>query len=84
MELEATLHLLAKVDVEEPDSLLPAGTPGATPPGAGTVAALVVEMRAHFEAADKALAAQDFAAYGEAMKKARAALERLEKLSIRK
>jgi uncharacterized membrane protein (UPF0182 family) len=75
---------LAKIDIEEPDSLLPAGTPGATPAAAGTVGALVAEMTAQFDAADKALAARDFAAYGEAMKKARQALERLQKLAIKK
>jgi uncharacterized membrane protein (UPF0182 family) len=75
---------LAKVDIEEPDSLLPTGTPRATPAAGGTVGALVAEMTAQFDAADKALAARDFAAYGEAMKKAREALERLQKLAIKK
>jgi uncharacterized membrane protein (UPF0182 family) len=45
-----------------------------------TVAALVTEMTAHWDAADKALRAGDFAGYGAEMKKARDVLERLNKI----
>lgn len=44
------------------------------------VAALVAEMRGHWDAADKALKALDFATYGAEMKKARDVLERLERI----
>ena len=62
----------------------PAGTPVATPAADGSAAALIAEIGAHWNAADKALTSGDFAAYGEAMKKARAAFERLERLNIKK
>jgi uncharacterized membrane protein (UPF0182 family) len=45
-----------------------------------TIASLVGEIRQHFDAADKALRAADFATYGEEMKKARDAFDRLERL----
>jgi hypothetical protein len=60
---------------------------GTTPAGAGvtavtnqTVTSLVAEMRTHWDAADKALRAGDFATYGAEMKKARDVLERLDKI----
>ena len=71
-------------EVEEPDLAPATGVPTATPAAGGSAGALIAEMVAHFNAADKALAAKDFAAYGEAMKKARTALERLERLGIKK
>jgi uncharacterized membrane protein (UPF0182 family) len=58
-------------------------TATATPASAtldATVASLVAEMRSHWDAADKALRAGDFAAYGDEMKKAREVLDRLERL----
>jgi uncharacterized membrane protein (UPF0182 family) len=75
---------LTKMAIEGPDPLAPTGTPSGSPAATGTAGALIAEMRSHFEAADKALIARDFAAYGEAMKKARETLERLERLGIRK
>jgi len=44
-----------------------------------TVAALVAELTAHWDAADKALTKADFATYGAEMKKAREVLDRLQK-----
>jgi uncharacterized membrane protein (UPF0182 family) len=43
-------------------------------------AAIVAEVRQHWDAADKALTKGDFATYGEEMKKARDAFDRLEKI----
>jgi hypothetical protein len=45
-----------------------------------SASALVTEMTAHWEAADKALRAGDFAGYGAEMKKARETLDRLQKI----
>lgn len=60
---------------------IPDVTPGAVPPPAdATAAALIGEIRQHFDAADKALRTSDLAAYAEEMKKARDAFDRLERL----
>lgn len=48
-------------------------------PASSSVAALIVEMRQHFDRADAALRQGDLALYAEEMKKARAVLDRLEK-----
>lgn len=45
-----------------------------------SLAALLVEMRQHFDLADKALRDGDLAVYGEEMKKARDVLEKMEKI----
>jgi hypothetical protein len=57
-------------------------TPLATMTGTGdaTVSALLAELAAHWDAADKALTKADFATYGAEMKKAREVLDRLQKI----
>jgi uncharacterized membrane protein (UPF0182 family) len=69
--------------IETPAEAANAANPASTqtPEAAGaTVTALVAEMRGHWDAADKALRAGDFATYGAEMKKARDVLERLERI----
>jgi uncharacterized membrane protein (UPF0182 family) len=52
----------------------------AVAPTENNVAALVTDMRSHWDAADKAIRAGDFAAYGAEMKKARDILDKLDKI----
>jgi len=54
--------------------------PTAVEAGDGSASALVSEMSAHWDAADKALRAGDIAGYGTEMKKAREAFDRLQKI----
>jgi uncharacterized membrane protein (UPF0182 family) len=69
---------------EVASGMMPNTMPDASaPPGApldANSAALITEIDQHWEAADKALRAGDLAAYGEEMKKARDAFERLKRI----
>jgi uncharacterized membrane protein (UPF0182 family) len=66
--------------VPGPTTPAPTATPAPTPgPAAGeTVATLVARMRAHFDAANRALGARDLAGYATEMKKAEGILRQLE------
>jgi hypothetical protein len=69
----------------EETALPPTGVPMTAATADATTTALLLEMRQHFDAADKALRNADLVAYGEEMKKFREAFERLERLEkIRK
>jgi uncharacterized membrane protein (UPF0182 family) len=58
-----------------------AGGPDVETTADATVASLVKDLLAHFDAADRALRASDLATYAEEMKKAREVAERLQRIS---
>ena len=67
--------------IETPsDEKAPDGSPLRATPLAPGAAAFVAEIRQHWDAANKALEKADFATYGEEMKKARDAFDRLERI----
>ncbi len=66
--------------IETPVDEATGTSPAATGVTNQTVASLVAEMKAHWDAADKALTKSDFATYGAEMKKAREILEQLDKI----
>ncbi len=77
--LASTATSVVQTAVETPATpAAPAGRPVAT--GEPTMAALILEMKQHFERADKALKDGDLALYAEEHRKARAVLERMDKI----
>jgi uncharacterized membrane protein (UPF0182 family) len=67
------------VPTPEEDKLTAKPTEGA-PVADSTVATIVAEMSAHYEAADKAMKSGDLVLWAEEQKKARAAFDRLTKI----
>jgi hypothetical protein len=64
----------------EPDEAKTPASPAPTAALDATAASLVAEIGAHWDAAEKALRSGDLATYGEEMKKAREAFDRLERI----
>jgi uncharacterized membrane protein (UPF0182 family) len=80
----ATSVITTPADAVSPDAANAAATATPVGPLNPSAAAIIAEMRLHYDAADKAMAKNDLVTWAEEMKKAREAFDRLERVNIKK